>query len=83
MNFTNATKWQAEGIFKCFFPSAKAREENQARRAAEQQHLPGHPPTRRTVSTHSAPLLSDVEIAELAKKFADAIPDGEMSVSVQ
>src|ERR1700761_3082684 len=21
VNFTNASKWQAEGIFKCFFPS--------------------------------------------------------------
>ena len=43
VNFANATKWQAEGIFKCFFPSRAAREkaaaeaeaEAQARRASE------------------------------------------------
>ncbi|EJD48205.1 P-loop containing nucleoside triphosphate hydrolase protein [Auricularia subglabra TFB-10046 SS5] len=81
VNFTNATKWQAEGIFKCFFPSAKARAENQARRTASEQHLPGHPRRAPSTSTHRAPLLSDVEIAELAKQFADAIPEGEMSVA--
>ena len=26
VNFTNATKWQAEGIFKCFFPTRTAKE---------------------------------------------------------
>ena len=90
VNFSNATKWQAEGIFKCFFPSAESR----AKRLAEMEsageetpssdgttHLPGSRARKSKVSTHSAPLLTDSEISDLAKQFADAIPEGEMSVS--
>jgi len=39
------------------------------------------PETRRKASSaHSVPILEEAEIAQLAKRFADAIPEGEMSV---
>lgn len=76
VNFTNASKWQAEGIFKCFFPSAKAKEEAKARDLAMK-----NPPLPRKPSSAAVPVLSEEEIDELAKRFADAIPEGEMSVS--
>ena len=97
VNFKHATKWQAEGIFKCFFPakpsasasadgaagaasgaseaSATAKHPGDATSAA---NLPG---SKRKRATHSVPLLSEDEISELAKRFADAIPENELSVS--
>ena len=76
INFKNATKWQAEGIFKCFFPSAESR----AKRLAEMQGLAGPAPADGTThlprttrksksSTHSGPLLTDTEIAALTGKL--------------
>jgi len=61
INFTHATKWQAEGLFKCFFPSK--------------------PPLPKNKRTHVVPLLPEDEIADLAKKFADQIPEDELSVA--
>jgi chaperone BCS1 len=80
VNFTNATKWQAEGIFKCFFPSRpSASSSNEASSVdASQKNPPG---SRRKESAHAVPILEESEITELAKRFADAIPEGEMSVS--
>ena len=52
INFTHATKWQAEGIFKCFF-------------------LP-----RPSSSSPDEALF----VGSLARSFADAIPEGEISV---
>jgi chaperone BCS1 len=80
VNFTHATKWQAEGIFKCFFPfqpaqtSSSVSEEKPASDAA-QQNMPL--PRRK----HKVPLLSEDEISELAKRFAEAIPEDEFSVA--
>lgn len=80
INFTHATKWQAEGLFKCFFPckpSVDAVEQSEASNAdASQRNLP-LPKRKRT---HVIPLLSEEEIGELAKKFADQIPENELSV---
>lgn len=78
VNFTHATKWQAEGIFKCFFPykpSSVAAAD--APKDASQQNLPL---PKRKISTHTIPILSEDEISELAKRFADAIPEDELSV---
>ncbi|KAF9068383.1 P-loop containing nucleoside triphosphate hydrolase protein [Rhodocollybia butyracea] len=89
VNFTNATKWQAEGIFKCFFPSKPANPVSSSSSAsssssslstitdASQQNLPGI----RRKSNHSIPLLSEDEISVLAKSFAEAIPEDELSVA--
>ncbi|KAF5386353.1 hypothetical protein D9757_006641 [Collybiopsis confluens] len=87
VNFTHATKWQAEGIFKCFFPSkpspAPASDcsdidlDSPDATDASQKNLPGV----KRKSVHSIPLLSEEEIATLAKSFADAIPEDELSVA--
>jgi mitochondrial chaperone BCS1 len=83
INFKNATKWQAEGIFRCFFPSApslSATTEADAEFGTDKgtQHV-AQP--RRKQHTHDVPLLSVEELEDLAKKFAEAIPEDEMSVA--
>ncbi|KAI5120959.1 hypothetical protein M0805_001663 [Coniferiporia weirii] len=90
VNFTNATKWQAEGIFKCFFPSRAVKEEQAAAAAsaasaagdkaavAGTKNLPG---AKRKASTHAVPILEEEEINVLAKRFAEQIPEDEMSVA--
>ncbi|KAK7022891.1 hypothetical protein VNI00_016878 [Paramarasmius palmivorus] len=85
VNFTHATKWQAEGIFKCFFPfqpkdtaSSSSSSSSQSEPDASQRNLPG---SKRKKATHAIPLLSEEEITELAKKFAEAIPEDELSVA--
>ncbi|KAI0285643.1 P-loop containing nucleoside triphosphate hydrolase protein [Russula brevipes] len=80
INFTNATKWQAEGIFKCFFPSRPSESSSNEAESldASQKNPPG---SRRKASAHAVPVLEEAEIAHLAKRFADAIPEGEMSVA--
>ena len=103
INFTHATKWQAEGIFKCFFPHAPSTSDDTSSSSepspeptpepstepstestpsssdddASQKNLPL--PKRK--STHAVPLLSEQEISELAKRFAEAIPEDELSVA--
>ncbi|KAG7100295.1 hypothetical protein E1B28_002070 [Marasmius oreades] len=83
VNFTHATKWQAEGIFKCFFPykpSATEESPESSETDASQRNLPGSSKPKKR-SSHVIPLLSEQEISELAKKFADAIPEDELSVA--
>ena len=45
---------------------------------ASQQNLPGS----KRKSVHAIPLLSEEEIGELAKRFSEAIPEDELSVSI-
>ena len=87
VNFTNATKWQAEGIFKCFFPSRPSASSSsppssdEASSSADDASDKNSPDSRRKASSaHAVPILEEAEIAQLAKRFADAIPEGEMSV---
>ena len=77
VNFTNATKWQAEGIFKNFFPSKSSKEKEQQPTGIENKNVPG---SKRKASVHAVPLLEEDEINVLAKRFAEQIPDDEMSV---
>jgi mitochondrial chaperone BCS1 len=81
VNFTHATKWQAEGIFKCFFPykpsSSVASPATITPKDASQQNLPL---PKRKAFTHAIPILTEDEISELAKRFAEAIPEDELSV---
>jgi len=81
VNFANATKWQAEGIFKCFFPSrpSASSSDESAPVDASQKNPPG---SKRKASGHAVPVLEESEISQLAKRFADSIPEGEMSVCV-
>ena len=91
INFKNATKWQAEGIFKCFFPSAPAPSaaptptpaatEADAAKPGTDKRTPPAAQSRRKQHIHGVPLLTAEELETLAKKFAEAIPEGEMSVA--
>jgi mitochondrial chaperone BCS1 len=83
VNFTHATKWQAEGIFKCFFPSkpsAKSDAESSESSPAKDPSQTNLPLSKRKASTHAIPLLDEEELSELAKRFAEAIPEDELSV---
>ncbi|OJT13683.1 hypothetical protein TRAPUB_9782 [Trametes pubescens] len=92
VNFKHATKWQAQGIFKCFFP-ARSSATPTAGAPAESSAAAGPAGADATVSAaniavskrkraaHAIPLLSEDEISELAKRFADAIPENELSVA--
>lgn len=78
VNFTHATKWQAEGIFKCFFPFKPSTVASPSTpKDASQQNLPL---PKRKAFTHAVPILTEDEISELAKRFAEAIPEDELSV---
>ncbi|EIW75156.1 P-loop containing nucleoside triphosphate hydrolase protein [Coniophora puteana RWD-64-598 SS2] len=91
VNFTHATKWQAEGIFKCFFqsqplpkgseaPKDKGKErEREKEPDVSQKNMPGSGPERK--SGLLVPVLEEEDIAALAKGFADAIPENELSVA--
>ena len=85
INFKNATKWQAEGIFKCFFPSAPspsaAPAEADATKSGTDKEIQQTAPSRRKQHIHGVPLLTAEELETLAKKFAEAIPEDEMSVA--
>ncbi|KAH9991153.1 P-loop containing nucleoside triphosphate hydrolase protein [Russula vinacea] len=93
INFTNATKWQAEGIFKCFFPSRPSASSSSSSSPSSSspsspissidvsQMNPPESRRNKASSAHSVPILEEAEIALLAKRFADAIPEGEMSVA--
>ncbi|EEB95653.1 hypothetical protein MPER_05338, partial [Moniliophthora perniciosa FA553] len=75
----------AEGIFKCFFPynpsnaaSSSSPESSSSEPDASQRNLPG---SKRKKATHAIPLLNEDEITQLAKRFAEAIPEDELSVA--
>jgi chaperone BCS1 len=83
VNFTHATKFQAEGIFKCFFPSkppADAATPPPPPVESEDPSQKNLPVPKRKAVTHAVPLLEESEISELAKRFAAAIPEDELSV---
>ena len=77
INFKNATKWQAEEIFKNFFPY-KRPEPPTSSTSEEGEATEQKPKPKR--KAYSVPILEETELADLAKRFGDAIPDGEMSV---
>ncbi|KAF8141397.1 P-loop containing nucleoside triphosphate hydrolase protein [Boletus edulis] len=83
VNFTHATKWQAEGIFKCFFPSKPSTSPSTEATSQEKTDVSqkNMPIPKRKAPAHAIPVLEESEIAELAKRFADAIPEGELSVA--
>jgi chaperone BCS1 len=76
INFKNATKWQAEEIFKNFFPCKPSELSVPSTSQAEAVEQKGRP--RRKVLV---PALTEDELADLAKRFADAVPEDELSVS--
>jgi chaperone BCS1 len=87
VNFKNATKWQAEGIFKNFFPCKPAASSLPATPSSNTT-TPASPessPTEEELGvpkqrTHLIPTLEEAELSQLAKQFADEIPEDELSV---
>ena len=77
VNFTHATKWQAKGIFKCFFPFKPTATGPATPKDPSQQILPL---PKRKSKTSPIPLLTEEEISELAKRFSNAISEDELSV---
>ena len=81
VNFANATKWQAKGIFKCFFPYKPSSEqivEVPPASTATERNLPV---PRRKAAVHNIPILSEEELNDLAERFSASIPEDELSVS--
>ena len=83
VNFTNATKWQAEGIFKCFFPCKKV-----AKVAEEPETTPevtsdkssdvaekNLPVSKRKATAHAIPLLEENELNDLKGARRERIED--------
>lgn len=89
VNFKHASKWQAEGIFKCFFPAKPAPSNASTTSSASTSATPandtissqGLAESKRIKAGRNVPLLPEEEICALAKRFADAIPEDELSVS--
>ncbi|CDO69710.1 hypothetical protein BN946_scf184851.g98 [Trametes cinnabarina] len=72
VNFKHATKWQAEGIFKCFFP---ARTNAAAGTSASQSGGPTGSSTSAAGAKHPADAMSSANLAESKRKrAAHAIP---------
>ena len=80
-NFTCAIKWQTKCIFKCFFPFKPSTVASPATpsKDASQQNLP----LPNKTFTHAIPILTEDGISELAKSFAEAIPEDGLQVSVK
>ena len=76
INFQNATKWQAEEIFKNFFPCKPL---DTPTPPTSQRETAGQ--KERSRRKANAPVLNENELADLAKRFAEAIPEDELSVS--
>jgi chaperone BCS1 len=83
VGFANATQWQAEGIFKCFFPIAKkvtpVASTSTTSGDTSQKNVPGS--KRKKMGMAICPPLEEEELSDLAKKFAAAIPEDELSVA--
>jgi mitochondrial chaperone BCS1 len=82
VNFTNATKWQAEGIFKCFFPYKSSSESPDATRSNSTANKKNLPVPREKFLGQDTFMLSKEELDELAKRFAASIPEDELSVGL-
>jgi len=80
INFTNATKLQAECIFKRYFPTRPAMSPHDEASSIDTSSK-NPPGSRRKASVHGVPILEEAKISQLARRFADAIPEGEMSVA--
>lgn len=80
VKFTHVTKWQAMCLFKLFFlPSRPSTTSpNESLSLGSPREDVSRP--RRGASVHATPVLEEEDIVRLARHFADAIPEGEISV---
>lgn len=92
MDFKHASKWQAEGIFKNFYPTkpkpkAPAADGTSTTTEAEDKAaaaaiLAAEKRQKANPAAPIIPLLDEEVLADLAKRFAEQIPEDEMSVRV-
>lgn len=92
MDFKHASKWQAEGIFKNFYPTkpkpkAAAADGTSTTTEAEDKAaaaaiLAAEKRQKANPAAPIIPLLDEEVLADLAKRFAEQIPEDEMSVRV-
>ncbi|KAJ3876011.1 P-loop containing nucleoside triphosphate hydrolase protein [Lentinula edodes] len=85
IDFKNASKWQAEALFRNFFPSCEedsssGDQEKKASRASTPTPASPSSPTPRQ-HTHSPAPLSPSVLSKLAQEFAQKVPDEEFSVA--
>lgn len=89
VDFKHASKWQAEGIFKNFYPT-KPKPKREAdgtlsptdTAAVEKQAAAAAAAQKKNPAAPIIPVLEEEELADLAKKFAEQIPEDEMSVRI-
>ena len=80
INFKNATRWQAEGIYKRFYPCKTPPSDPAEETTDPSANGPTYTPKRKKgVST--IPVLEEEELHKLAKEFASNIPEDEVSVA--
>ena len=94
VDFKHASRWQAEGIFKNFYPTKPKPKKDEVAltdvssdsagglSTASAPPPPLEKPKRKNPAAPIIPLLEEEELAELAKKFAAQIPEDEMSVRI-
>lgn len=87
INFTNASKWQAKGIFKCFFPykpkpAEPSADEDDKSKEPSSGYDALRSPGQKTNPNLNIPSLSEEELDELAERFSQAIPEDEFSVGL-
>ncbi|CAE6459888.1 unnamed protein product [Rhizoctonia solani] len=82
VDFKNASRWQAEEIFKNFFPCKPATSSEEEVIPEDVEDADKKRPAHRRRDTRAlVPRLDVEEIAELAKRFAQHIPEDELSVA--
>ena len=79
INFKNATRWQAEGIFKRFFPCKTPSSDAVAEATITSANGTPNRVKKKPIST--IPLLEEEELEKLAKEFASNITEDEVSVA--
>ena len=79
INFKNATRWQAEGIFKRFFPCKTSSPDAAAETTDPSAN--GTYAIKRKKGISAIPVLEEEELNKLAKEFASNIPEEEVSVA--
>ncbi|CAE6504798.1 unnamed protein product [Rhizoctonia solani] len=81
VDFKNASKWQAEEIFKNFFPCKPPPSPEEEITADDPEKAKAEAKRRLRDTRALVPRLDAEEIAVLAKRFAEHIPEDELSVA--
>ncbi|KAJ3928083.1 MAG: P-loop containing nucleoside triphosphate hydrolase protein [Lentinula lateritia] len=78
IDFKNASKWQAEALFRNFFPTSSPSLPRSTSSTSPQRQPQSKTPRQHT---HSPAPLSPSVLSKLAQEFAQKVPDEEFSVA--